>query len=271
MCPAYQRVVLNLHLVALGLYGLATALALAPFAGGRAAPRALSLAVPSAGAAFHVAGVSQLTLVGLAPALSMLALCLVLLQLVSERVFRAAAVALFTAPLATGLVGLALLLGLAPGAEPSAGRNAWFILHVTLSVLGLALLALAFISAALYLLQFRELKAKRFGQVFQLFPPLERLDRLNQVALVAGFPTLTLGMLLAVGYAVRFAGGVHVDLAQIVWGLFTWAVLGWAVWVRIVRHWGGRRAAFASIAGFAAVVLVYLALKLSEPGAERFL
>jgi hypothetical protein len=41
--------------------------------------------------------------------------------------------------------------------------------------------------------------------------------------------------------------------------------------VRTVRHWGGRRAAVASIAGFGAVVLVYVALKLSEPGAERFL
>ncbi len=259
------------HLVALGLYGLAAALALAPFAGLGTVPRRWGWLAAASGAVVHAAGVARLTLVGLAPALSMLGLFLVVLQLASELVLRASAVALFTAPLAAGLVGLALLVGLAPGAEPSAGRNAWFILHVTLSVLGLALLALAFVSAALYLLQFRELKAKRFGQVFQLFPPLERLDRLNHVALVAGFPALTLGVLLAVGYAVRYAGGMHAAPAQVVWGLFTWVVLGWAVWARVVRHWAGRRAAFASIAGFAAVVLVYLALKLAEPGTERFL
>jgi hypothetical protein len=41
--------------------------------------------------------------------------------------------------------------------------------------------------------------------------------------------------------------------------------------VRVVRHWAGRRAAFASIVGFAAVVLVYVALKLAQPGAQRFL
>jgi ABC-type transport system involved in cytochrome c biogenesis permease subunit len=264
-------VILTLHLLALALYGLATALTLAPLTGLRAAPRALTIALPCGGAAVHVVAVSQLTLVGVAPALSMLALCLVLLQLASERLVRGSAVAFFTGPLAAGLVGLALLVGLAPGAEPSAGRNIWFILHVALSVLGLALLALAFIASALYLLQFRELKARRFGQVFQLFPPLERLDRLNRFALVAGFPALTLGVLLAVGYAVRFAGGLHVGKAQIVWGLFTWVVLGWAVFVRIVRQWAGRRAAVASIAGFAAVVLVYVALKLAQPGAERFL
>src|SRR2546427_6929886 len=49
------------------------------------------------------------------------------------------------------------------------------MLHITVSVFGLAILALAFIAAALYLLQFHELKAKRFGPVFRLFPPLERL------------------------------------------------------------------------------------------------
>jgi ABC-type transport system involved in cytochrome c biogenesis permease subunit len=264
-------VIVTLHLIVLILYGLTTALALAPFMGLPAASRWLAIALPCAGVAVHIIAVSQLTLVGLGPAISMLALCLVLLQLASERLLRGSAVAFFAGPLATGLVGLAILSGLAPGAEPSGGRNAWFVLHVALSALGVALMALAFIAAALYLLQFRELKARRFGQVFQLFPPLERLDQLNRFALVAGFPALTLGVLLALGYGARFAGGFHVAKAQLVWGVFTWVVLAWAVWVRVVRHWAGRRAAFASIAGFSAVLLVYAALKLVQPGAERFL
>src|SRR3989475_10361888 len=115
----------------------------------RAAPRALAIAIPCAGAAANVVGVSQLTLVGLGPALSMLALCLVLLQLASERLLRGSAVSFFAGPLATGLVGLAILSGLAPGAETVGARNTWFVLHVALSVLGLALMALAFIAAAL--------------------------------------------------------------------------------------------------------------------------
>lgn len=265
--------IVTLHLVALALYALATVLALAPFMGLRSPPRALAIAFPCAGAAAHVVALSQLTLVGLGPALSMLALCLVLLQLASERLLRGSAVSFFAAPLATGLVGLSVLSGLSPGTEIAASRTTWLALHVALSVLGLALMALAFIAAALYLLQFRELKARRFGQVYQLFPPLERLDRLNRFALVAGFPALTVGLLLAVGYGARFSGGagLQVAKAQLVWGLFTWVVLGWAVWVRVVRRWDGRRAALASIAGFSAVLLVYVALKLVQPGAARFL
>ncbi|HEX4575377.1 MAG TPA: cytochrome c biogenesis protein CcsA [Gemmatimonadales bacterium] len=256
------------HLIALGLYALATAFALAPFAGLRPVPRGLALGVPLAGVLVHGVAMTQVALVGVAPALSMLALFLILLQVVSEAALRASAVALFTGPLATGLVGLALVIG--PGAgRPTAAPSAWSTLHITASILGLALLALAFIAAALYLLQFRALKAKRFGPVFRLFPPLERLDQLNYLALVLGFPAVTLGVLL--GYGVRYAGGVAVDPAQVVWGTLTWLLLGWTVGVRVVRHWAGRRAAFASIASFTAVLLVYLALKLSAPGTGRFL
>ncbi|HEX4601184.1 MAG TPA: cytochrome c biogenesis protein CcsA [Gemmatimonadales bacterium] len=259
------------HLIALGLYALATGFALAPFAGRRPVPRGLTLGVPLAGVLVHGAAMTRVPLVGVAPALSMLALFLILLQVGSEAAFRASAVALFTGPLATGLVGLALLIGPGPGtgAARPAAPSAWSTLHITVSILGLALLALAFIAAALYLLQFRELKTKRFGPVFRLFPPLERLDQLNYLALVLGFPAVTLGVLL--GYGVRYAGGVAVDPAQVVWGTLTWLLLGWTVGVRVVRHWAGRRAAFASIASFTAVLLVYLALKLSAPGSERFL
>jgi ABC-type transport system involved in cytochrome c biogenesis permease subunit len=263
-------VVLIPHLIALGLYAVATALVVSPYAGLRPAPRPLVLGVLLAGIVAHLVGVARLMpFVGVAPTLSMLALFLVLMQAVSEGAFRASAVGVFTGPVATGLIGLALLIGFASGPGAPAPRSPWSILHITVSVLGLALLALAFVAAALYLLQFRELKAKRFGQVFRLFPPLERLDQLNHLALVLGFPTVTLGVLL--GFGVRYAGGASVDAAQVVWGMLTWLVLGWAVGVRVIRHWAGRRAAFASIASFAAVLLVYLALKLTAPGTQRFL
>src|SRR5207245_5459937 len=87
--------------------------------------------------------------------------------------------------------------------------------------------------------------------------------------LAIGFSALAGGLVFGVG--VGFGAGVAVGAAELVWGSFTWVVLGWAVWARVVRGWAGRRAAFVSIAGFAAVVLVYLALKLVEPGRERFL
>src|SRR2546428_110611 len=113
----------TLHLVALGLCGLAAALALAPFAGLPSLSRRWSVALPAAGALAHGVALAQLNPAGLAPILSLLALFLIVLQLCCELLLRATAVALVTAPLAAGLVGLALLLGLAPGVEVSAGPD----------------------------------------------------------------------------------------------------------------------------------------------------
>src|SRR2546427_1402413 len=93
----------TLHLVALGLYGLAAALALAPFAGLPSLSRRWSVALPAAGALAHGVALAQLNPAGLAPILSLLALFLIVLQLCCELLLRATAVALFTAPLAAGL------------------------------------------------------------------------------------------------------------------------------------------------------------------------
>src|SRR5439155_22677592 len=167
---AFRPVVLVPHLIALGLYALAAALALAPFAGLRPAPRALGLGVPLLGLAAHVIGVARLTsFLGVAPTLSMLALFLVALQAASEGLFRASAVGVFTGPLATGLLGLALLIGPGPEGPHASERGAWSMLHITVSVLRLAMLPRESIDAALYLLQFEESQAKRLVPDLPLF------------------------------------------------------------------------------------------------------
>src|SRR2546428_12027978 len=143
----------TLHLVALGLYGLAAALALAPFAGLPSLSRRWSVALPGAGALAHGMALAQLTPAGLAPILSLLALFLIVLQLCCELLLRATAVALFTAPLAAGLRRVAPLLGLAPGAGSSAGADGRAPVHAAPRGLGVALLAPPLVSPAPDLLQ----------------------------------------------------------------------------------------------------------------------
>lgn len=259
-------------------YGLAAGAALLSLAGVARVPRRLAAVATAVGAGIHLAAIARwslqsgaLPLAGLAPALSTLAWLLALLQLVSELALGPSAVAPVTAPLAAVLLATALLLGVPPALAASPGRDAWFILHVGLSFLGVALLAIAFAAAALYVLEFRELKARHFGPVFQLLPPLERLDRLNHVALIAGFGALTGGVLLALGHAWGSGLELRFALSQVVWGTLTWLVLAWAVWARVARRWSGTKAAYLSIAGFVAVVLVYVALKFAAPSAARFL
>src|SRR4029434_7262661 len=91
-------------------------------------------------------------------------------------------------------VVLALGLGLPTGRrdlalEPRAS-SAWILVHVALVLVGLSALVLNFGSAIMYLLQERQLKARRPGTFYYRMPSLETLDRLTLMPLTCAFPFL---------------------------------------------------------------------------------
>lgn len=210
-------------------------------------------------------------LVGLAPSLATLSLLLALALALLTALRAGGAVGLFLAPVAALLLGLGSALGIEPAGEPPAFRASWLLLHIVLSFIGYAGLVVAAAASLMYLLQFRQLKRKRFGAVFQFFPDLETLDRINGRALLLGFAALTLGLLVGWVWSMSFGPSARWNPAQLVWGVLTWVVFVAALGVRAGRGWAGRRSAWLSVVGFGAVVLAYLVLKLNAPQARLFL
>jgi HemX protein len=136
---------------------------------------------------------------------------------------------------------------------------------VAVSFIGIAALATAAAAGALYLVERRELKSRRFGSVFRSFPPLETLDRVNHLAAVVAWVALTLGMVLAVSYTIAYDQTAD---AQLVWGGVAWLA---AAALAGTRQWGGwqaRRAALASTIAFGVVVASYFAARVwaARPG-----
>jgi ABC-type transport system involved in cytochrome c biogenesis permease subunit len=269
-----------LHFAALLCYGLTGALVGAPFLRLRStvAGGTLPLAAGSAAVTLHFAALlayarsfGVLPLSGVAPALSSLAFLVGLLALLVLWLTREWAIALVAAPLVILLLITSIGVGFGRAPANVGPRDAWFVLHVGASLLGIALLAVAFAASALYLLQHRQLKTRHFGAIFQLFPPLEQLDRLNYVALVLGFPTLTLGVALGVGYAGFDAGVQELGIAHLGWGLAAWVVLGAIAGLRLAGRLRGRRAALGSVLGFAVIAAAYATLVLLRHGPTRFL
>ena len=99
--------------------------------------------------------------------------------------------------LPTGLRGLAL--------EPQS-QSGWALVHVALIMVGLAALVLNFGCALMYVVQERQIKAKRTGTFYYGLPPLDTLDHLTLVTLTVGFPFLTVGLLLGLIQAGRSRG-----------------------------------------------------------------
>jgi ABC-type uncharacterized transport system permease subunit len=155
---------------------------------------------------------------------------------------------------------VANISGFAPAAIATGAQGAWLVAHVALSFLGIASFATAAAAGVMYMVERRELKARRFGAIFRFFPPLETLDRVNHLACLAGGAALTLGVAIAVAYSVEFR---TVSMPQIIWGLAAWAALTVIALGRAVGGWQARRAAVVTSASFAAVVLLYLALRMT--------
>jgi cytochrome c-type biogenesis protein CcsB len=133
---------------------------------------------------------------------------------------------------------------------PEALKGGLVTLHVTLSVAGEALFALASCAGAMYLIQNRLIKEKSIGSFSRLLPSLKELDNINHLCLLWGFPLLTLGVLIGSIWA-RTVWGSHWqwDPKQI-WTLSAWLLYALLLHQRLALGWKGRRVALFSVLAF---------------------
>lgn len=263
------------HLIAIASYLGAAAVAAMPFARPVRAPLRLVLALLFVGVLAHMSALmlfarsaDAVPMTGLGPSLSFAGLVLATTLLVVELLAADASLTLVAAPLAALPTICAAFAGLAPGRSAEGARGVWLFAHIGLSFVGMAAFATAAAAGTLYLLQRRELKSRRFGTIFRLFPPLETLDRVNHVAAVAGWLVLTLGVVLAVTYSLAYR---ELNLPQLVWGTGAWVAVSFVAIGRVMRGWQARRAALFSSVGFVAVLVLYVAFRVAVPATGQFL
>jgi HemX protein len=252
-------------LLAVTCYACAAALAVTPFARPIGPPVQGVVAALSVGVAAHlvalvVTGVvaHELPIAGLGPALSFVGLALAVALLLAESLVRDVTLSLIGAPLAAGMTAAAVFLGWRPAGEPHGAQGAWLASHIAVSFVGIAALATAAAAGALYLVERRELKSRRFGSVFRSFPPLDTLDRINHLGALTAWVSLTLGMVLAASYTIAYG---QFDGAQIVWGAVAWLAAAALAGARQIGGWRGRRAARMATIAFGLVVTSYIAAR----------
>lgn len=155
---------------------------------------------------------------------------------------------------------LGLQLGSAP-AQPPGGSPLWSHAHVLLSTAGFSLLALASLAGIGYLAQERRLKRKRGGtaELGPELPALESLDRVEHVALSAGFVLLTLGVIT--GFVWALGRGEDPWSFHALFLLLAWCGYLFPVSLRIVRHQHGPRPALGVVFGFALLAFSYLGIR----------
>lgn len=267
-----------LHFGSFALYGIAGALLGVSFARQTRRLATIATVVAVVGLVLHGIALAdyssnwhQLPLIGLGPSLSTLAFLIALATVIAATLGHTSTIGLILVPLVALLTGIAGAVGLVPTDQPIPFRNGWFALHVVFALLGYAGLTIAFASGVMYLLQFRELKSKHFGAVFQFFPPLETLDRFGRRSVAIGFPFLTLAILLGWAWTSSFQGSVMPQATKLGWAVLSWFVLLVTLVARIGDGRKGERGAMASVIGFVVVVVAYLVIKAQTTGHGAFL
>jgi cytochrome c-type biogenesis protein CcsB len=188
----------------------------------------------------------------------------VLVELWIERRYGVKALGAFVLP-------VVLVLILKPLASPGLAQigptlgGAWIWVHVALATIGIAAFVLNFAGAVMYLLQERQLKAKRPGTFYYRLPALETLDHLTYRALALGFPFLTVGLILGALWAGAAWGSVFAFDPLALFSFVAWAIYAATLAGRAAAGWHGRRAAYFAVVGFVALV-VTLGAGLFLPG-----
>lgn len=259
-------------------YAAAWVIHLRGFRGSVAAARPRSTWLAGGGILLHAAGLLAFwltfhtpPLVGFGPASATLAFAIAVTYLSAGRSAEAWPAGLLVLPPVLLLLGAAIMTGMTPTPPATAFRGGWFVLHVVSVLLGYAVLLLGSVAAAMYLLQFRALKRKDFGNVFRSFPSLESLDRMNSFALMGGLMALTVGLIAGWSFTLTFGRGLALGDPDVGFGLLTWAAYAGALMLRWTRGGKGPRAAEMTLVAFAACALVFLLLRTLSPAREFFL
>jgi ABC-type transport system involved in cytochrome c biogenesis permease subunit len=142
---------------------------------------------------------------------------------------------------------------------PEILRSTLFSFHVSVAVLGYSAFAVAAVYGVLYLLQYRVIRNKTFGLLFQRLPSLDILDRMNVVASAFGFVFLTVAIIAGTIWSHEVFGGLKIDPKVLV-AVLTWALYGLALAGRQFVSWKGPRMAYSSVLGFAVVLFSMFAV-----------
>lgn len=154
---------------------------------------------------------------------------------------------------------VAVVLGaarLSPAGQPQAGLTLLGRIHISLATIGVAVFGLASAMAAIYLLEEKNLKRKRFDARSWKAPgaSLEALDGLSQRLVWAGFPLFTVAMVLGMIWVNQ--RGSSMARPEYTAAMLSWATYAGLLGVRLGLGWRGRRVAWITLAGFAASLAV---------------
>jgi len=147
-------------------------------------------------------------------------------------------------------------------------QSYWLWLHVSVTLLGEAFFAVAFITSIMYLVaRLMEETGKGVKPGFSA----EKLDSISYRCIAIGFPLFTLGgLVFGMIWAYKAWGRYWSWDPKEVWSLITWFVFALYLHTRVVMGWKGLLSALIAIIGFLAALFTYFGVNYLLAGLHSY-
>jgi len=192
--------------------------------------------------------------------MSFLAYASVLAFVIIEAKFKVPKVGAFLMLIVIGIMALASSPLMPKEATPlvPALQSYWLWLHVSVTLLGEAFFAVAFITSLMYL-QAKDPEKR------------DRMDSVSYRCVSIGFPLFTLGgLVFGMVWAEKAWGTYWSWDPKEVWSLITWFVFALYLHTRIVMGWKGKRSAIIVILGFLAALFTFFGVNYLLSGLHSY-
>jgi ABC-type transport system involved in cytochrome c biogenesis permease subunit len=192
--------------------------------------------------------------------MSFLAWAIMLAFLIIDKKYKIPKIGAYILLIVIGIVALASTPLMPKEATPlvPALQSYWLWLHVSVTMLGEAFFAVAFIASIMYLAA-KEPEKK------------DKMDSVSYRCVAVGFPLFTLGgLVFGMVWAYKAWGTYWSWDPKEVWSLITWIVFALYLHTRIVMGWKGKRSAIIALIGFLAALFTYFGVNYLLAGLHSY-
>lgn len=137
---------------------------------------------------------------------------------------------------------------------PLQPQSPYFILHIITIHLSYISFFVASVAAAFYLVQDSRLKNKQVRVIFDRFPNLFLLDKLNYRAIGLGFPILTFSIITGFIWARHIQGSFWIYNSREIYAFLLWLLYALILHVRLSARARGKKVAWLSLFAFCLII-----------------
>ena len=148
---------------------------------------------------------------------------------------------------------------------PPALQSAWLVIHVFVAAAATGVFALGFALSVLQLLQLRREAGKNMPKwlgFIRTLPASAKLETAAHGANIIGFVFWTFTLVAGAIWAERAWSRYWGWDTKEVWTFIIWVLYAGYIHARATRGWEGKRAAWLSIIGFAAIIFNYVVVNI---------